>query len=398
MAESITPLIQQYTVDFASSNNFLFVKGIQGDGYGTRFVDIALLNDTQPYLIDTAAVDVVIRGTKPDNRAIFNKCEIINSNTIRAEITQQMSAVSGKGDYEISIMDKKVNKTLTSFPFFIMISKSSFDISYVVSSDEFGLLIEKINQVNQLETNVDGLIQESLETIASSRLQTEASKDATNQAVEATDSLRTFHTIAEEAENQRIINEEKRQTDTACAIQNAEDATQNAIAQTNTMLELEKDIERAESERADAENSRILQALTFADAEDARKAHELIRLDHYNDSVASEEQRKKDETIRQTQETKRQSDTQEAINESVIATNNANTATAYAKSVGDDLTARLNRGEFKGDKGEDGIVHTVSGQYAFQIINDDLHMLYTEGDQPLNLDISEDGDLILTIE
>ena len=37
MQNTITPLIQQYTVDFASNNNFLFVKGIQGDGYGTRY-------------------------------------------------------------------------------------------------------------------------------------------------------------------------------------------------------------------------------------------------------------------------------------------------------------------------------------------------------------------------
>lgn len=117
MANAITPLIQQYTVDFASSNNFVFVKGIQGDGYGTRYVDIALLNDTQPYLINSDAVVVVIRGTKPDNKAIFNECEILNNNTIRAEITQQMSAVAGKGDYEISIMDKVENRTLTSFPF-----------------------------------------------------------------------------------------------------------------------------------------------------------------------------------------------------------------------------------------------------------------------------------------
>ena len=146
MQNTITPLIQQYTVDFASNNNFLFVKGIQGDGYGTRYVDISLLNDIQPYIIDPDVVEVVIRGTKPDNKTVFNSCEIINSNTIRAEITQQMSAVAGKSDYEISIIAKEENRTLTSFPFFIMISKSSFDVGYVVSSDEFGLLIEKINK------------------------------------------------------------------------------------------------------------------------------------------------------------------------------------------------------------------------------------------------------------
>ena len=66
-SNTITPLIQQYTVDFASNNNFLFVKGIQGDGYATRYVDISLVNNGYPYEIDVAAVTVVIRGTKPES-------------------------------------------------------------------------------------------------------------------------------------------------------------------------------------------------------------------------------------------------------------------------------------------------------------------------------------------
>ena len=62
------------------------------------------------------------------------------------------------------------------------------------------------------------------------------------------------------------------------------------------------------------------------------------------------------------------------------------------------MVDRLNRGEFKGDKGEDGVIHTVSGQYAFQIINDHLIMFYAEGDEPLDMKIDSNGHLILTIE
>lgn len=398
MANAISPLIQQYTVDFASSNNFVFVKGIQGDGYGTRYIDIALLNDTQPYTINSDAVTVVIRGTKPDNKAVFNECEIINNNTIRAEITQQMSAVAGKGDYEISIMDKKENRALTSFPFYIIISKSSFDIGYVVSSDEFGLLISKINQIDKLEINVSELIEETLETINSSKSQTEQCKTATDDAINATNELREFHNEASVAENQRIANETKRQQDTAIAISNTEKATQNAITRTESMRELEQSVNEAESARVLAENDRKQQAIDFASEEEIRKANELVRIDDENSRIKSEEKRERNENIRQIQETKRQEDTQTALSESITATNNANAATAYAKSVGDDLVDRLNRGEFKGDKGEDGVIHTVSGQYAFQIINDHLIMFYAEGDEPLDMKIDSNGHLILTIE
>ena len=77
---------------------------------------------------------------------------------------------------------------------------------------------------------------------------------------------------------------------------------------------------------------------------------------------------------------------------------NANAAAAYANSVGDDLVDRLNRGEFKGEKGNDGVIFTISGQFAFQIVNDDLILYYNEDDDPPNFKINEDGDLIYTIE
>ncbi len=165
MSNNIQPVIQKYNIDFASNNNFLFVKGVQGDGYGTRYVDLSFTNYGQPYLINESAVTIVIRGTKPDGNVIFNECEIIDKNTARVEITQQMSAIAGKTDYEISVMSNTENQSLTSFPFSIVISKSSFDVGYVVSSDEFGLLIKKINEVQGLVGRVDDAVNKSNEAI-----------------------------------------------------------------------------------------------------------------------------------------------------------------------------------------------------------------------------------------
>ncbi len=401
---SITPLIQNYTVDFASTNNFLFVKGVQGDGHSTRYVDITLLNETQPYSVNKDSVEVVIRGTKPDHTSVFNTCEILDENTIRVEITQQMSAVAGQGDYEISIMDKNENRTLTSFPFFLTVSKSSFDIGYVVSSDEFGLLISKINQVNKLEADIVDIINETLSVISESRAQTDTCKEATENAISATDNLRAFQDIAEQAEQLRNANEEKRQHDTAAAILNAENATQSAVTQTDIMQALVSDVESAENERNNAENLRIQQAIDFANEEDKRKENELVRIENESIRTSSEVQRETNENARQQAESKRQTDSQNVINQTFAAisetnkaTDKANAASAYAKSVGDDLVDRLNRGEFKGEKGDDGVVHTVSGQYAFQIMDDHLHMFYTEGDAPLDAKINEEGHLILTI-
>lgn len=171
---SITPLFQPYEVDFTrSTNNILFIKGVQGDGYGTRYVDISLMNNGKMYNISADSARVVIRGTKPDNNSIFNECEIISDNIVRVEITQQMAAIPGRGNYEISIISLSENRVLTSFPFFIMISKSAFDSESIISSNEFGLLVQKINQVDEMIEYIKTILgiddtQESLDTTWSS--------------------------------------------------------------------------------------------------------------------------------------------------------------------------------------------------------------------------------------
>lgn len=224
MAVTITPLIQSYMVDFASNNNFLFVKSIQGDGHTTRYADISLMNAGQPYVINDEAVTVVIRGTKPDGTEIFNTCEVLDDHTIRVEITQQMSAIPGKVNCEISIMSNTENRILTSFPFMIVIVPSAFDVSYVTSSDEFTLLVEKINLAGT----------------------------AADDAISATNSLKEFQATAEKAEQGRVTAEEGR-------------------------IEAEKKRVSAETERISAENARILAEKERKENESARQTAETAR-------------------------------------------------------------------------------------------------------------------------
>lgn len=346
--EEIQPIIQSYIVDFASNNNFLFVKGVQGDGYQTRYADITLTNNGQPYELVRESIRVILRGTKPDNKEIFNVCEIIDSNTIRVEITQQMSAIPGKGNYEISIMSTEKNKLLTSFPFFIIISPSSFDVSNLTSTNEFTLLVDKINQVDKLEDKTDQLIsdQETLKvelekTIEDSERATADSIAATTDCRNATSDLRELHKTVQEAETIRISNENvrnnneqnridsellrqqqaqdfadaeairviqenERQVNTATAITNAENATQIAIHQTELMENLEDLISANEAIRQSNESERIL--------------NEDIREDFHGAMQELEDTISTNETTRQEQEEKRQSDTATAISNAEIAT------------------------------------------------------------------------------
>ena len=74
----------------------------------------------------------------------------------------------------------------------------------------------------------------------------------------------------------------------------------------------------------------------------------------------------------------------------------ANEAAENANDVAEDLIARRDAGEFDGPPGKDGVVNVIDGQFAFQIVGDNLH-LYYEGDESPDFEINESGHLTLEI-
>ena len=388
MANASTPLIQQYTVYFASNNNFLFVKGMQGDGYGTRYVDISLVNNGQPYTVNSEAVTVIIRGTKPDTSIIFNECEILDSNTIRVEITQQMSAVAGKGNYEVSIMSNLENRTLTSFPFFIIISKSSFDIGYVVSSNEFGLLVDKINQVHKIQLDLSGLKSDMQDTIKDCEDAKDECIDTTDKAKKIISDMNTLNQNISNAEAQRVLNENNRiNAENIRGTKEIErnNAEQIRISNENTRKSAEITRNNNENDRAIAENARAV-------AEEARNTAEGDRED-------AEAIRQANEVIRQNQEQTRQTDTATAIANANTATANANTATNRANTISADLEYKVATDYYKGEPGKDGVITTIDiNQLAFEVIDGHLIMTYETGNTDAQkFSINTNGHLIYTL-
>lgn len=75
----------------------------------------------------------------------------------------------------------------------------------------------------------------------------------------------------------------------------------------------------------------------------------------------------------------------------------ANEAAENANDVAEDLIARRDAGEFDGPPGKDGVVTTIDGQFAFQIVNDHLILFY-EGTEAPDFEINESGHLVLNIE
>jgi len=74
----------------------------------------------------------------------------------------------------------------------------------------------------------------------------------------------------------------------------------------------------------------------------------------------------------------------------------ANTARDYANAVAEDLEARREAGDFTGPAGAPGATVTLTGQFAMQVRDGHLYMIYTDGDTPPNLSIVN-GRLIQTM-
>lgn len=146
----MNPLYNHYIIDLSSNNNFVQNPTMQGDGNNVRGIEIELIANGIQYVVDTENTIVSIMGTKPDTKQVCNECEVTDEGYILVDITSQMSAVKGRGDYCIVLMDKNTNSQLKSFPFYILTTSAPFNISEIVSSDEFQLLTSSIVETKKV--------------------------------------------------------------------------------------------------------------------------------------------------------------------------------------------------------------------------------------------------------
>ena len=256
MAEPINSVIQTYTIDFASNNNFLFVKAVQGDGYNTRYVDLILIENNKPYSMNKDSVNVVIRGTKPDGTMIFNTCEVPNSNTVRVSLSPQILAVSGKGNYEISIMSNSTNQVLTSFPFYIVVSPATLDASQFVSTNEFTLLVEKINEATEAAKNANEAADNANTAADSANAAANKANNAANAANTAAGKANTAATAANNAAS--AANQAAQAANNAAtnATETANEAAQNAKTQA--------DYAKAQGDYAKSQGDKVQEAIEGA--------------------------------------------------------------------------------------------------------------------------------------
>lgn len=236
-------IYQHYIIDLSSNNNFVQVPTVQGDGNNIRGFEVELIENGVPYVIDKTDCVIAIMGTKPDTKQIINECQLTDDGYILVDITSQMSAVNGRGNYQIVLMSKSTNSQLKSFPFYILTTSATFDVDQVVSSDEFTMMANTITRaegaindardaildVQELVSKVEG--QESVRN-SNEELRKSAEDDRNLAEVQR----RSNETLRVSGENERIVSESSRLENEL-----ARNAAENERAR--TFGELTEDIE-----------------------------------------------------------------------------------------------------------------------------------------------------------
>ncbi|WP_338630405.1 BppU family phage baseplate upper protein [Clostridium baratii] len=127
-------------------------------------------NDTARYLLFTIVdngvpfslqgKEVKVFAVKPDGKLVYNACQITNptNGEVKLNLTSQMLAVPGTLKAELVINEG--NEILSTIPFEIEVIKSLRDDRALESTNEFSVLLSKINEGQTLEESISELITE----------------------------------------------------------------------------------------------------------------------------------------------------------------------------------------------------------------------------------------------
>ena len=171
------------SLDVALNNAPPTVYAKQGDK-GSRFVLAKLYDHGTAIAVPQSELNARLRVCKPDKTVAFNNDPIMPSSgqlMVSVELTEQILAVAGTAVADIGLYQD--DTLLSTFKFYIFIEKSAVPDDYIVSSDEFGALIDALAEAD------------SAVSIA-----TEAAEAAAGAASSAGDAASAANTAAARAE------------------------------------------------------------------------------------------------------------------------------------------------------------------------------------------------------
>lgn len=124
----------------------------------TSLIGVQVVMDAQP--VDLTGCEAYVNILKADNFSVKNSCEIIDEKNggIIVNLSSQSLAAPGENTFEIVIIFSD-NKRIVTPKMTYKIVKSLENENALQSSNEYGVLIEVINEVKELKEEIIDLIQ-----------------------------------------------------------------------------------------------------------------------------------------------------------------------------------------------------------------------------------------------
>lgn len=124
---------------------------------GLRAFEFHLMDGSEIFTIPSN-VSITLRGTKPDKNGFSYACTFTQSTGIvRANLTEQMTAVVGCVFCQIVIVDTNRNR-IASFCFYLIVEKSATDENTIYSDSDLAYVEEAMNAIQSI-TAANNLLQ-----------------------------------------------------------------------------------------------------------------------------------------------------------------------------------------------------------------------------------------------
>ena len=187
----------------------------------SRFIIVKCTENGVFKKLDKGTMVCNIKVLTPDDRAIYDPCEILDDGTVKVSVSESMVYTAGVAKAELNIIEQSSTALLSTMIFNIIIKPSAYGDDKIVASEEFSALTKLMTTVEQTVQTVI-----SLET----KINNKQTEWEANENTRKTNELARVNneTTREDNETARQQAESLRESNTSTAISNANKATSAA--------------------------------------------------------------------------------------------------------------------------------------------------------------------------
>lgn len=124
----------------------------------SRFIIVKCTENGVFKKLDKGTMTCNIKVLTPDDRAIYDPCEILDDGTVKVSVSESMVYAAGVAKAELNIFDDSTATLLATMVFNFIIKPSAYSDDKIIASDEFSALTELITET---EKNYTYIIEET---------------------------------------------------------------------------------------------------------------------------------------------------------------------------------------------------------------------------------------------